>query len=216
MPLTGIEDKPPGAGTNEFASRVNPQHGGNEQIVVVERERIPTAVQLYSIAGTILAAAHTGSAGFFWIVNHVGSTVRIAVRRTNFTSQHNSVLATPSSGRVVLRRITFTGTPSGAQPAACRAVTAQAPSSSWSVRSANTGMTITQGGDGFSYFPVAALTAVGACPPAYEDWNPEDEGQVELAAGEGLACVQADAGTASDTRRFVMNFSVEEFTIPAV
>jgi hypothetical protein len=215
MPGVGVADQAAGAGVAEVRTRTR-SDGYSEQYVVLQRERVTTSVMLYSIAGTVLASAHSAPAGFFWIFNHVSSGVTLCLRRINFASQHNTVLATPTSGRIGLRRITFTGTPSGATATGARGVTAQAPSATWSVRTANTGATITQGADIFSFFPVAALTAVGACPPAYEDWNPEDVGMVVLAAGEGIACMQLDAGTTSDTRRFVANFAVEEFTVPAV
>jgi hypothetical protein len=212
----GVTDTAAGAGVAEVRTRERTIGGSTyaEQFVVPVRERVTTAILLYSIVNTVQASAHTAPAGFWWIFNHVASGVTLCLRRINFASQHNTVLATPTGPRISLRRITFTGTPSGTAVTGAKAASSQTPSANWSVRSTNTGPTITQGADAFAFFPVAAITAVGACPPAYEDWNPEDEGMIVLAAGEGIVCMQLDAGTTSDTRRFVCNFAVEEYQLP--
>lgn len=212
----GVVDTASGAGVADIRARERTVDGGTyaEQYVVPIRERVTTAILLYSVVNTVQATAHTAPAGFWWVFNHVASGVTIALRRINFSSQHNTALATPTGPRIALRRITFTGTPSGAAITGAKAVSSQTASANWSVRSANTGPTITQGADIFSFFPVAAITAVGTAAPAYEDWNPEDEGMIVLAAGEGIVCMQLDAATASDTRRFVTNWAIEEYTLP--
>jgi hypothetical protein len=212
----GVTDQTSGTGVADIRARERQVGGATyaEQYVIPARERVTTAIVLYSIVNTVQGTAHTAPAGFFWILNHVGSTVNLVLRRINFASQHNTLLATPTGPRIMMRRVTFTGAPTGTTVTGAKSRTADTATATWSVRSANTGLTITQGADIFAFYPVCALTAVGACPPAYEDWNPEDEGMIQLAAGEGIACWQPDAGTGSDTRRFVTNFSVEEFQLP--
>lgn len=213
----GVTDQASGAGVAEVRTRERTV-GGNtvaEQYVIPIRERVLTAVVLYSILGTVAAAAQAANTGgTFWIANHVSSGLHLAIRRVNFASQHGSALATPTSPRIQLIRGTFTGTPTGATVTGAKTRSADTAGSGWSVRSAITGMTVTEVAPAFSFQPVAALTAVGACPPAYEDWNPEDEGMIQLEPGEVISCRQVDAGTTSDTRRFVVNFAVEEYTLP--
>lgn len=212
----GVVDQASGAGVAEIRvrERVISSNTYAEQFVIPTRERVTSSIICYSIVGTVLAAAHTTTGAFWYLANQVSSGVTISLRRINFASQHNTVLATPTGPRIMLRRFTFTGTPTGASATGARTLSSQAPSANWSVRTAITGMTVTNGADIFGFFPVVALTAVGACAPAYEDWNPEDEGMMQLAAGEGIALYQPDAATTSDTRRFVASFAVEEFTTP--
>src|SRR3954453_23216708 len=111
----GVTDTAAGTGVAEVRTRERTIGASTyaEQFVVPIRERVTTAILLYSIVGTVQASAHTAPAGVFWIFNHVASGVTIALRRINFASQHNTALATPSGPRIGLRRITFTGTPSG-------------------------------------------------------------------------------------------------------
>lgn len=213
----GVVDQASGAGVAEVRVRERTISAATyaEQYVIPTRERVTTAILLYSVLGTVAAAAQTANTGgFFWIFNNVASGVTIALRRINFTSQHNTALATPTGPRLSLIRGTFTGTPSGTAVTGAKALSSQSASANWSVRSAITGATVTEVATAFSFFPVAAVTAVGACAPAYEDLNPEDEGMLQLAAGECLVMRQVDAGTASDTRRFVANFALEEYTLP--
>jgi hypothetical protein len=114
-----------------------------------------------------------------------------------------------------LRRFTFTGnTPSGATlTGALIDSTLPAKNSNWDVRTAATGMVITEAGDICSFFPVTAITAVGACAASVDNLLFEPDEAVILRAGEGIMVKQADAGTASDTRRFSLDLLLEEFTL---
>lgn len=211
----GVTDQSAGAGVAEVRSRERAVDGGTyaEQYIIAQRERVSTGVWLYSFLAVVAAAAQTANTqGFLWVHNP-SSTLLLAVRRSNFTSQHGSALATPTSPRIAWRRFTSTGTPSGATVTPCKAKSSD-PSATHSVRSAITGLTVTEVADAFAYLPVSAVTAVGACPPAYQDWNPEDEGMISLAQNEGVVLRQLDAGTAADTRRFCVNFALEEYTLP--
>jgi len=193
-----------------------------EQVVIVSSAR--TRVGLYRVATgahVVLATAHAATAGFWWLINPIGSGVAMSLKRVAFMSQHGSVLATPTSPRIMLERFTFTGTASGASITPSRRVrTAVAGLAAdaapvGSLRTASTGLTLTAGESLRQFLTVAALTAVAAVPPGEDDHAPdvEDEETI-LSAGEGIVCRQADAGTTGDTRRFVTNLAWEEFTAP--
>ena len=195
---------------------------------VEEQYVIPTSARtrtgLYRVhAGVFVvgAAADAATAGRWWLINPVGSGVAVAVKRISFASQHGSALATPTSPRIMLERVTFTGTASGASVTpAKRARTTVAGTTAdatavASVRTASTGLTLAAGEAFKAFLPVVALTTAAACPAGTDDWDPSDEDtELILAAGEGVVCRQTDAGTASDTRRWVNNITWEEFTAP--
>lgn len=193
-----------------------------DQYVIPQSERTRLGVyRAVPAAMTITAAADAATVGRWWLINPVGSTTAVAVKRVAFTSQHNTALATPTGPRITLERVTFTGTATGASVTPSKRVrtaigglTADATPVA-SVRTASTGLTLTAGEVHKAFFPVVALTAVGAAPPAVDDYDPaiEDE-ELILAAGEGLVCRQADAATTSDTRRWSNVIMWEEFTAP--
>lgn len=211
----GVTDQASGAGVADVRARERVISATTyaEQYVIPIRERVLSGVYLTSFLGTVQATAHTPPAGYWWLINPVGSTVSVALRRAEFMSQHGSALATVTSPRETLRLVTFTGTASGAQVTPAKALSSYAAATA-TFRTANTGLTLTQGADFFSFFPSSALTAAGCTAATAADWNPEDEGMIVLGAGEGIYCYQQDAGTASDTRRWVMNLAWEEYTLP--
>lgn len=207
----------PADSTGKMVRTRNRTVGANsihEQYFIEQRQRVVSGVYLAQTgAHVVQASADTAPAGRWFLFNPVGSAVLVAFRRLEFASQHASVLATPTSPRITLKLFTATGTASGA------AITpgkqdSTAPTATATLRTANTGLTITSGADIFSAMPTAALTAVGAAAPAAIDWNPDDDGMPVLRAGEGLYLTQSDAGTSSDTRRYVTNIAWEEFTLP--
>lgn len=194
----------------------------HRQVITTASAR--TRVGLYRVhAGvfTILVTAHAATAGFWWLINPVGSSVAVSVKKVTFSSQHGSALATPTSPRVTLERTTFTGTASGATVTPAKRVrTAVAglaadATAVASVRTASTGLTLTAGEQYKAFLPVVALTTAAANAAGTDEYDPADEdAELILAAGEGIICRQADGGTTSDTRRVIMNITWEEFTAP--
>lgn len=178
---------------------------------VVSRNR--TGVYLGNTgAHTVLAAAHGALAGFWYLVNPVASGILLALRRIEFASQMGSVLAAPTSPRLTLKKFTTTTNPTAAPTPPVKVKTSMANSVGVLVTAA-TSMTMTVlGGQIFSFFPTASATAVGYAPPGASDWNPAEEGMPVLEPGERFLFQQSDAGTASDTRRFVSNLAWEEYT----
>ena len=190
-----------------------------EQVVITQSQRVETGVYVaHTGAHVVQATAHatTGLAGFWWLTNPVGSAVLVALRRVEFMSQIGSVLATPTSPRIVLERFVFTGTATGTAIVAAKRETTDAIQVS-RLSSAATGMTVTGSAVGaavFAFLTTAAATAAGAVAASAGDWNPDEDGQIVLAAGEGIVCRQPDAGTAADTRRFTTNIGIMEYTVP--
>lgn len=153
---------------------------------------------------TAAAAAQNGTAtGALWFHVPVAiSNKKVRIRRLTVTSQHATVLATPTAPRLTATRFTFTGTASGASLTPVKTDSAYgAPIVD--LRTAVTGLTVTLVGSiGTAPF-CGALTAVGAyTSPPVDIVSPaadEDEWPV-LAPGEGIVIYQDVAGTAADTR----------------
>lgn len=160
---------------------------------------------------TIQATAQTFPAGFFWMINPVGNTPKVALTGIELISQIGSALATPTSPRLLFSTFTFTGTASGASITPGKLDSTDA-SPTASIRTASTGLTITKVADTLASLPIAAATAVGVAPAMMDEWLPDSEnGQIILRPGEGIALWQADAGTTSDTRRVVVTIKWQEF-----
>lgn len=169
---------------------------------------------------TVLASAHAATAGFGWLINPIGSPRSVLVQGISFTSQLGSVLAAPTSPRIRVERVTFTGTASGATVALAKTRSSD-PSPSSSVRTASTGLSLSAGDCLTEFLPSASATAVGYAPASVQVWPVTpvlyQSGlgftlpvRVYLAPGEGLVIRQADNGTASDTRKFVVGMTVVE------
>lgn len=207
----------PGDGIGKKIDALSLTVGGNlvhqQRVIARRNERTLTTRYSFTTAGVVGASADSSNVGRVYVENDPDSTVLIAVTRVKFTSQHASVLATPTAPRYVLRSFTFTGnTPSGTQVTGVKQdSTLAAKDSNWDVRTAATGMTITEAGDLDTFYPVAALTAVAASTPHMAEWKPESDVPLILRAGQGLMLKQIDAGTASDTRVWALTVDVEQY-----
>lgn len=153
---------------------------------------------------TILASAQNGtSSGFLWF--HVPNAVtnkKARLRRVYVCSQHSTALATPTAPRLVLARMTFTGTASGASITPVK-IDASGTAAVADLRTAVTGLTVSLVGNLGAAAICGAVTAVGAYAPAEIDIidpaSEEDEWPI-FAPGEGCVIYQDTAGTTSDTR----------------
>lgn len=174
--------------------------------------QVTNVYSFHSGALVIAVAADAANVGRVYVENDPDSTVLIAIRAIRFTSQVGSVLATPTSPRIAVRRITFTGnTPSGtAITGALMDSSMTAKDSNWNVRTAGTGMVITDAADVVAFYPVATQTAVGANSPSVDIWRPDPAYPLILRAGHGISIKQLDAGTTADTRRFTVDIEVAE------
>lgn len=208
--IGGIQHVGPTGGTTNTA-RVTT---AGEQYVT-DSLRLKQAVGIaHSGRLTVGAAADAATAGRFWLINPVGSAVLIEVRRVEFSSAPIAATAFPSSPRVTVERVTFTGTPTGAViTPVVRDTTETALVGS--VRTASTGLVLTAGALAYGFTVAPILTAVGAAVPALQEWEPAENGRIVLRAGQGIVVRQADAGTTADTRSFQVNFAWAEYTVPS-
>lgn len=159
---------------------------------------------------SVQVSAHAATAGFMWLINPIGSTVSIYLRKCNFTSATTTALVTLTSPRVTMERVTFTGTSSGTQiTPAKRATTDAAPQGKFI--STSTGLTLTAGAIATAFAVVNNQTAVGTTQPSEQILDTkDDDGLLVLAPGEGLVWRQPDAGTTSDTRKINVDIKWEE------
>lgn len=183
---------------------------GRQQVVLC-RTKILGQHKAESGRLTVLAAAHAATAGFFWLINPVGSGVTCVLKKLMAMAVPTAITAFPSAPRVTAERVTFTGTASGAQLTAAKRDSTDA-NAVCTLRTASTGLTLTGGAVITSFFVPPVLTGVGVAVPAEQylyDSTDEDDYLV-LRPGEGIVFRQADAGTASDTRVIVISLSWEE------
>lgn len=174
----------------------------------------------YAASGTLtipIAAQNGTTTGLFWIYNPVGSAVKMAVRR--FATQIQFALTTAvdvSIPRLAFSLFTFTGVGSGAQITPAKRASADA-SPVGNLRTASTGLTVTLGQMIKSDFPGINATASSATvqsnflPAISNDWDPPEEEQPILLAGEGIVCWAADASTTAN-RRTSTDLIWEEFS----
>jgi hypothetical protein len=163
---------------------------------------------------TIQAAAHNGTTtGFWWIINPIGTTIKVAMERLRYIHQQGTNLATATVPRILFSLITFTGTASGATISPGKFNSAY-PSAQGSLRTASTGLTVTLGNPIDCTLPIVSTGTIGFMYtlPAFDDNVANSEmSDVVFAAGEGGVCWQADAGTASDTRVLIADLAVSEY-----
>lgn len=189
----------------------------HEHYFISERKaRILSIYRLALVQGTVLASAQNGTtAGMLF--GHTPSTATgkaMRLRKLSVSSQHSTVLATPTAPRLLVRRYTSSGGLSGAllEPNLNDSLTHATPACLFSL--ANTGTTVVHVGIGFGAAALAgALTAVGAYEPCFKDIiDPaEDEDDWPIFhPGQGFVVYQDTAGTSSDTRKFNLQLLADE------
>jgi hypothetical protein len=161
---------------------------------------------------SVQAAAHTLPAGVLWFQNPVGSAIDGILRQFSVEYAASAATVMPTAPVIALARFTFTGTASGTAVAPAKSRTSEA-ANVCNLRTANTGMTITNGNVIASSSVPTILTAVGIY--GLKDWFIEESRDVEpndirLAPGEGVVLYQTVAGTTSDVRRFTVDVKWDE------
>jgi hypothetical protein len=197
--------------------------GGN---VVQQQYVIPNSIRVVSgvyIAHTglhsVVASATNGtSTGFWWLYNPVGSAVKVALKRVEYSSGEGAAAATIATAprAPLLTAFTFTGIPGGAAITPRKADTSFATATALLMSTQVTSVvTLTQALYAFQTgIHCQSTSSGGPSVGLASDWIPPEDGQPILAAGEGIVAYQPDAGTASDPRRFITNIAWEEFTVP--
>lgn len=184
------------------------------ELLTTDSYRLKQAVAIaHTGKSTVTAAADAATAGRFWLINPVGSTILIEVRRVEFSSAPIAATAFVTSPRVTVERVTFTGTASGAQITPAKRDSTEVAFVG-TLRTASTGLTLTAGAACYGFTVVPILTAVGSAVPSLQEWEPNEAGRIVLRAGEGIVVRQADAGTTADTRAFAVNLAWAEYTNP--
>jgi hypothetical protein len=164
---------------------------------------------------SVVAAAHNGTAtGFAWLQMPAGLT-RARLRRLEIAfSQVATETDHLTAPRIVLARFTFTGVASGTEKLPAQRRTDDAAPVAH-LRTAMTDMTVSVGEPAWAAItPSFLLTTSGiAIPsPAPQVFAPTDEDDfLDIKEGEGLLLYQADAGTASDGRRFKVSGAWDEY-----
>lgn len=150
---------------------------------------------------TIQAAAHAATAGFFWLLNPIGSGRIMTVRKVwvNTAPGATAVLTPPTS--LNLERVTFTGAPTGAVVAAAPRDTAE-PVAVGTLRTASTGIVLTAGAVAHAFTTQQMVGAIGLnltnSVPIDQTWpDAESDTALRLRVGEGIVLRQATAGAAA-------------------
>jgi hypothetical protein len=159
----------------------------------------------------VLATAHTATAGYFWIINPVGNSKNIKIRKILFRSAPTTALACLTAPRINIERVTFTGTASGAQITPAKIETSESNATGL-VLTASTGLSLSAGAVICAFIVTSVLTAIGVGVSHQQELISSEDGEIILAPGEGIICRQADAGTTSDTRKIILNLTWEEYT----
>jgi hypothetical protein len=221
-PVAGFVQLPSDAGNAGKKIRTQTRVVGSdtvhEHFVIAISARSKVGVY-YAHSGTLTipAAAHVGTTtGHTWLFNPVGSAVKLALRRIREIIQFTVTSAVDVSvPRQLWSLFTFTGTASGAQiTPAKRDSTDSAPVGN--LRTASTGLTVTLGAAMRGVLPPIVATASSATiqsnMPAQvgQPWEPEEDGQIVLRAGEGIVNWSADAATTGN-RRMVVDTVWEEY-----
>jgi hypothetical protein len=186
----------------------------HEHYFVNVSRRSKTGIYYYSPGlQSVQASAQDGTTtGFCWLINPVGSVIDLGVREVVLLLNGSAVAATQP--RIILVKFTFTGTASGASVTPAKRKTSSDAAPVGSLRTTPTGLTITLGATAASFIAPAIITAASAFPTDDQSWpnskDPLEDHALELEPGEGVVLYQADAGTATDPRRFVVNITAEE------
>lgn len=160
------------------------------------------------------AAAHAANAGYFWIVN-THATITVAIRRIYFLSVQGVLSILTNSPSFTVERMTFTGSPSGAQVVPAKRDSLD-PTNTGTLRTASTGMVITPGAaaHAFTSHSTAGLVSlnVSTQTPVDQVWPSEVDADefLVLRAGQGIVVRQATAGSVGENRSVRIDVTWEE------
>src|SRR5574337_1644168 len=92
----------------------------------------------------VLASAHGATAGFLWLINPVGSTKTLRLKKIKLKATPVDTTAFVSAPRITAERITFTGTLTATLIVAAKKNSSQ-PTATAKMAAATTGITPTAG-----------------------------------------------------------------------
>jgi hypothetical protein len=180
-----------------------------EYFFIPSSERSTTGQYKFVIpAQAIPTAVHTGTTtGFFYLINPLTSTVKIAIDRLSFRSNFSTTLAVDLIAPLIhVSRISFTGTLSAATTTPAKRATADAAAQGL-ISIASTGLTVTNVANCFGLIgqTMDLLTGgAGHWNPVIDEWNPggEDD-ELILAAGEGIVVWSTLAVTTANRKLMI-------------
>lgn len=192
-----------------------------QYIITISKRDISNVCHATSGNLTVQATAQTGASGsgFWWLYNPIGSSVLLALSHIRFMSQMTAALTTPTSPRIALSGWSWTsGSPAGAIITPRQAKTSQ-PAPVGVLQSTLTAVPTGYALDANSFkawLPYASQLSSSGGPstPADSSYEPSENLQPVLQAGQGIVCWQRDAGTSADSRKISMNITWMEFTEP--
>jgi hypothetical protein len=188
----------------------------HEHFFIMSSARDYLGVYGYHSGKQVIQAAATNgtTTGFWWLINPIGTTIKVGIERLRYIHQQGTNLVTATIPRVALALITFTGTASGAAITPGK-IASMYPAAQGSMRTASTGLTVTLGAilDATLPFVNTGTIAYTATMANFDDNVAISEmSDIQLAAGEGAVCYQPDAGTTSDTRILVADIFTAEWS----
>lgn len=160
-------------------------------------------------------AADGATGGDIWVVN-TSNTVVVSLRSVRFTALLDSLALLTNLPAIRMERMTFTGTPSGAQITPAKRDSTD-PTNTATVRTASTGMTITAGAAIETFTPptadvIGGLLAVNATAsiPVEQLFVSDIDSAIVLRQNEGIVFRQNTAGNATENRQYWVNIVWEE------
>lgn len=183
-------------------------------LVVSKLQKTTTYGTYYFHSGnlTVLAAAQGATVGFIYMYNPVASGKIVRIVSLRIESGMTTAIALPTAPRITVERGTFTGNPSGAVIAVAKGDSTDVANVLY-ISAASTGATngalIPIGGK------IIDANATGTVNTNASSSNilnvGEDVKDIILRSGEYLCIRQADAGTAADTRKAIVDILFEEY-----
>lgn len=195
------------AAGNEIGTNINP-------IVVSKLKKTTTYGTYFFHSGnlTIVAAAHGATVGFIYMYNPIASGKIVRIVTLKIESGMTTALATPTAPRITVERGTFTGTPSGAVIPVAKVDSTDITNVLY-ISAASTGATngtpIPMGGKLVDANATGTVNTNSSSSDIFKAG--EDVRDIILRGGEYLVIRQADAGTASDTRKAIVDMLFEEY-----
>lgn len=160
-----------------------------------------------------IAVQNGGTTGMFWLYNPLGSTIKMSMRRWQTMYNFAALAVDLVPGDFRLNLFTFTGVGAGTQVTPAKHDSVDA-SPVGQLRLASTGLVITVGAlvrsESGPILPLATGSGVVCGSQATPPWDPDEDGQLVLRAGEGVVFWSA-LGLTTANRRIMANLSWEEF-----
>jgi hypothetical protein len=225
MPNTFIRLPEEAGNTGQKVAYVSEVQGADTVLrpkVIIDREESVVGVfRAISTLQSVQAAAQNGTTtGFFWLINGSASGRNLRIRRLSLQYNFIGTTTLATLPRIILQRITFAGTPTGAPVLGVNIDGSSVTTAVGDLRTASTGLTVTLTANTQLAAALPPIAQVSGTAASYEttptlrseliDADASEDLWIVVPPGQGLVMYQVDAGTASDTRRFLYNVVWDE------